>query len=73
MCRVANAIHSRNRPSKYHGSLTAAISVAPRIWTERSYRNLIHFNELPKGGHFAAWEQPKLFVNELRVGFKSLR
>ena len=61
-------------------SVPAAVSVfpeevyqAPRSWTERAYPNLIHFNELPKGGHFAAWEQPKLFVNELRVGFKSLR
>ncbi len=64
----------------YNISVPAAVSVfpeevyqAPRSWTERAYRNLIHFNELPKGGHFAAWEQPKLFVNELRVGFKSLR
>ena len=61
-------------------SVPAAVSVfpeevyqAPRSWSERAYKNLIHFNELPKGGHFAAWEQPKLFVNELRVGFKSLR
>ena len=45
----------------------------PRSWTEQAYPNLIHYNRLPKGGHFAAWEQPKAFVNELRVGFKSLR
>jgi pimeloyl-ACP methyl ester carboxylesterase len=46
---------------------------APRSWTEAAYPNLIHYNRLPKGGHFAAWEQPKLFVEELRVGFRSLR
>jgi len=46
---------------------------APRSWTEAAYPKLIHFNKLPKGGHFAAWEQPKLFVEELRTGFKSLR
>lgn len=46
---------------------------APRSWAEKAYPNLIHFNTLPKGGHFAAWEQPKLIVEELRVGLKSLR
>src|SRR5262249_3386972 len=46
---------------------------APRSWTERAYPKLIHYNKLSKGGHFAAWEQPKLFVEELRTGFKSLR
>jgi len=46
---------------------------APRSWAERAYPKLIHYNKLPKGGHFAAWEQPALFVTELRAGFKSLR
>jgi pimeloyl-ACP methyl ester carboxylesterase len=46
---------------------------APRSWAERAYPNLIHFNEVDKGGHFAAWEQPELFCNELRAGFRSLR
>lgn len=49
------------------------IYAAPRSWTERAYPKLIHFNKLDKGGHFAAWEQPTAFVNELRVGFRSLR
>ena len=49
------------------------LTQAPRSWAEQAYPNLIHYNRLPKGGHFAAWEQPKAFVNELRVGFKSLR
>jgi pimeloyl-ACP methyl ester carboxylesterase len=46
---------------------------APRSWTERAYPNLIHYNRLPKGGHFAAWEQPQVFSQELRAAFRSLR
>jgi pimeloyl-ACP methyl ester carboxylesterase len=46
---------------------------APRSWTEKAYPNLIYFNEVDKGGHFAAWEQPKLFAAELRAAFASLR
>jgi pimeloyl-ACP methyl ester carboxylesterase len=46
---------------------------APKSWTEQAYPNLIHYNRLPKGGHFAAWEQPKLVTDELRASFKSLR
>src|SRR5215471_12882599 len=46
---------------------------APRSWTERAYPNLIYFNEVDKGGHFAAWEQPQLFSEEFRAGFRSLR
>jgi pimeloyl-ACP methyl ester carboxylesterase len=46
---------------------------APRSWAERAYPKLIHYNKLDKGGHFAAWEQPELFVAELRTGFRSLR
>lgn len=46
---------------------------APRSWTEQAYPKLIHYNRLPKGGHFAAWEQPELLVGEMRAGFKSLR
>ncbi|WP_405052158.1 epoxide hydrolase family protein [Sinorhizobium sp. 8-89] len=46
---------------------------APRSWTEKAYPNLIHYNKVEKGGHFAAWEQPMLFAKELRDGFKSVR
>ncbi|EJC80227.1 putative hydrolase or acyltransferase of alpha/beta superfamily [Rhizobium leguminosarum bv. trifolii WSM2297] len=46
---------------------------APQSWAEKAYPNLIHYNRLPKGGHFAAWEQPELFTAELRASFKSLR
>ena len=46
---------------------------APRSWTERAYPNLIYFHEVDKGGHFAAWEQPRLFAQELRAAFKALR
>jgi pimeloyl-ACP methyl ester carboxylesterase len=46
---------------------------APRRWAEQAYPNLIHFNEVDRGGHFGAWEQPELFCTELRAGFRSLR
>jgi pimeloyl-ACP methyl ester carboxylesterase len=47
---------------------------APRSWAEQAYpTNLIHFNELDRGGHFAAWEQPDLFAQEMRASFRSLR
>jgi pimeloyl-ACP methyl ester carboxylesterase len=46
---------------------------APRSWAERAYPKLIHYNKVDKGGHFAAWEQPKLFSEEVRAGFRSLR
>ena len=49
------------------------IYTAPRSWTEKAYPNLIHYNRLPKGGHFAAWEQPQLFASELRAAFRPLR
>ena len=58
----------------------AAVSVfprelyqAPRSWTEKAYPNLIYFNELDKGNHFAAWQEPELFVSELRAAFRSVR
>jgi pimeloyl-ACP methyl ester carboxylesterase len=46
---------------------------APRSWTERAYPKLIYYNQVDKGGHFAAWEQPQLLAEELRAAFKSLR
>ena len=46
---------------------------APRSWAERAYPKLIHYNKLDKGGHFAAWEQPKVFSEDVRAGFRSLR
>jgi pimeloyl-ACP methyl ester carboxylesterase len=61
-------------------SIPVAVSVfpdelypAPRSWTERAYPNLIHYNKLNKGGHFAAWEQPQIFSEEVRAGFRPLR
>jgi pimeloyl-ACP methyl ester carboxylesterase len=45
---------------------------APRSWVEKSYPNLIYFNEVEKGGHFAAWEEPELFSTEVRAAFSSL-
>ena len=46
---------------------------APQSWSERAYPKLIHYNKLEKGGHFAAWEQPKTFSEEVRAGFRALR
>jgi pimeloyl-ACP methyl ester carboxylesterase len=46
---------------------------APRSWTEQAYPKLIYYNKLEKGGHFAAWEQPKTFAEEMRAAFKTLR
>jgi pimeloyl-ACP methyl ester carboxylesterase len=46
---------------------------APRRWAERAYPNLIYFNEVDRGGHFAAWEEPELFSTELRAAFRSIR
>jgi len=61
-------------------SIPVAVSVfpdelypAPRSWAERAYPKLIYYNKVEKGGHFAAWEQPKLFSEEVRAGFRSLR
>jgi pimeloyl-ACP methyl ester carboxylesterase len=49
------------------------LTQAPRSWAEQAYPNLIHYNKLDKGGHFAAWEQPQLLSEEVRAGFRSLR
>jgi pimeloyl-ACP methyl ester carboxylesterase len=61
-------------------SIPAAVSVfpdelypAPQSWSEQAYPKLVHYNKLEKGGHFAAWEQPKYFSEEVRAAFKSLR
>jgi pimeloyl-ACP methyl ester carboxylesterase len=61
-------------------SIPAAVSVfpgenyqAPRSWTERAYHKFIYYNRVDTGGHYAAWEQPRLFSEEVRAGFKSLR
>ena len=45
----------------------------PRSWVENSYPNVAYFNEVDKGGHFAAWEEPELFAAEMRAAFSSLR
>lgn len=61
-------------------SLPVAITVfpgevyrAPETWARRAYRNLTYFNEVDKGGHFAAWEQPQIFAEEIRAAFRFLR
>ena len=61
-------------------SVPAAMSVfpremygAPRSWVERAYPNLIYFNEVERGNHFAAWQEPELFTKEVRAAFRTLR
>ena len=49
------------------------VFISPESWARRAYPNLIYFHEVDKGGHFAAWEQPQLFTEEMRAAFKSLR
>jgi pimeloyl-ACP methyl ester carboxylesterase len=63
-----------------HVAIPVAVSVfpdeiyaAPKSWAEKAYPKLIYYNRLDKGGHFAAWEQPELFVKEMRAAFESLR
>ncbi len=54
-------------------TFTGEIFAAPRSWVETVYPGLAYFNEVDRGGHFAAWEEPVLFVSELRAAFKALR
>jgi pimeloyl-ACP methyl ester carboxylesterase len=63
-----------------HMSLPAAYTVfpdelyqAPRHWVKHAYHHLVYYNEAPRGGHFAAWEEPEIFAEELRAGFRPLR
>ena len=51
----------------------AEIYKAPRSWAERAYPKLVYFNEVDRGNHFAAWQEPTLFASEVRAGFRSLR
>jgi pimeloyl-ACP methyl ester carboxylesterase len=75
--RTATAAFKKAPP---HVSLPVAFTVfpgeifqAPRHWVKSAYHNLIYFNEAARGGHFAAWEEPQLFSEELRAAFRSLR
>jgi pimeloyl-ACP methyl ester carboxylesterase len=52
---------------------SSEIYVAPRSWVQLAFHNLIYFHKAEKGGHFAAWEQPQIFSEEVRAGFRSLR
>jgi hypothetical protein len=71
----------RKRPGNTLGPSTGAtcrdepsrLYQAPRSWTEQAYPNLIYFNEVGKGNHFAAWQEPNLFTTEVRAAFPSLR
>lgn len=72
--------HSNNFNAVDIADLPVAVTVfpgeiycAPRSWAERCYHNLIYFHEADNGGHFAAWEQPEIFTQEVRAAFRSLR
>jgi len=78
----AARLYWENARTVYKGevSVPAAFTVfpgelwqAPRSWVENTYKNLIYYHVVDKGGHFAAWEQPQLFAEEVRAAFKSLR
>ena len=79
----AGRLYWENKLNLYNAAdvaIPAAVSVfpgesyeAPRSWAERAYHKLIYYNEVDKGGHFAAWEQPQLFSQEVRAGFRPLR
>jgi pimeloyl-ACP methyl ester carboxylesterase len=75
---IFGAIASGEKPPEL--SLPVAFTVfpgeifqAPRSWAEKVYPNLIYFNEAERGGHFAAWEEPEIFAQELRDAFRPLR
>lgn len=72
--------HTNNFNARGIIDLPVAVSVfpgeifrAPRTWAERAYTNLYYFNEAPNGGHFAAWEQPRIFADEVRAAFRTIR
>jgi hypothetical protein len=65
-----NAVEQKTQDIKVPVAITVfpgEIYQAPKSWAERAYPNLIYFNEVTKGGHFAAWEEPQLFAEELRA------
>src|ERR1700720_4104230 len=66
-------IHVRSRHENAMPLIMTHGWPGPRSWVERSYDKLIYFNEVDKGGHFAAWEEPELFSTEVRAAFRSLR
>jgi pimeloyl-ACP methyl ester carboxylesterase len=76
----SRAVTAAIKHSPPHVSLPVAFTVfpgeifqAPRHWVKKAYHNLTYFNEVDKGGHFAAWEEPELFASEMRAAFRSLR
>jgi len=71
-----NAVEQRTAEIRVPVAVTVfpgEIYRAPKTWTARAYPRLIYFNEVDRGGHFAAWEEPQLFAEEIRVAFRSLR
>jgi hypothetical protein len=77
--QVAQAAHAAGKPRPEvklpvgFTTFPGEIFRAPRSWAEKAYPNLTYFNQVDKGGHFAAWEEPELFATEIRAAFKSMR
>ena len=63
----------RPRTTPFVTAFPGEIYRAPKSWTQQVYRKLIYFNEVDKGGHFAAWEEPRLFATQLRAACRTLR
>ena len=63
--RVSEAVHLKPTPGENYQ--------APQSWAEQAYHKLIYYNKVDEGGHYAAWEQPQLFSEEVRAGFRPLR
>ena len=63
----------RSRHTHRVSAFPDEVCTVPRSWAARAYSKLVYYNKLEQGGHFAAWEQPQLFSEEVRAGFRPLR
>jgi pimeloyl-ACP methyl ester carboxylesterase len=70
---AGQALPSDDRIPVAFTTFTGEIWRTPLSWVEKTYSNVVYFNEVEKGGHFAAWEEPQLFSEELRRAFASVR
>jgi hypothetical protein len=68
-----SAVGHEGEEMELDDSVPGEIWRTPRSWVEKSHPNLVYFNEVDKGGHFAAWEEPELFASELRAAFRPVR
>src|SRR4051812_49408113 len=71
--RFASAAWILDHDTDSYQKISRAIFRAPRSWVEQGYPTLTYFHKADRGGHFAAWEEPQLFADEIRAAFRSLR